>query len=98
MSAQYDNSNRGALFKAREKKGENSPDYTGKLNVGGKDYDLSAWIKTSKAGEKYMSLSVREPLKTTFRPRGYSKDNNPEARQPPAFNDELPDFDSSVPF
>jgi uncharacterized protein (DUF736 family) len=55
----YDNTNRGALFKNKDKESDNHPDYNGKVNVGGKDYFLSAWIKTSKKGEKFMSLSVK---------------------------------------
>ena len=56
---QFDNTNSGALFKA-EKKSDNHPDYTGSLNVGGKDYFISSWLKTSKSGTKFMSLSVTE--------------------------------------
>lgn len=54
----YDNTNRGALFKA-EKSEESYPDYTGSINVGGTEYWLSAWIKVSKKGSKFMSLSVK---------------------------------------
>jgi len=56
---QYDNTNRGALFKNKDKEKDEHPDYTGKLNVLGKDYWLAAWIKESKGGMKYMSLSVK---------------------------------------
>ncbi len=74
MSAQYDNSNRGALFRVDEKRSENGPDFTGKLNVAGKDWELSAWERVSKAGKPYLSVSVRKPLKGTFQPRGYSRE------------------------
>jgi len=57
----YDNTNRGALFKA-EKKSEKHPDYTGKINIGGNDHYLSAWIKESKAGNKFMSLSLGDAV------------------------------------
>jgi uncharacterized protein (DUF736 family) len=56
---QYDNTNRGALFKNDDKESDNHPDYKGNINVGGKEFYLSAWIKESKAGKKYMSLSVQ---------------------------------------
>jgi uncharacterized protein (DUF736 family) len=55
----YDNTNRGSLFKNGKKETDKHPDYNGKVNVGGEDFYLSAWIKESKAGEKYMSLSVK---------------------------------------
>lgn len=56
---EFDDTNRGALF--RNDKGDNPkrPDYTGEINVEGTDYRLSAWLRESKAGKKYMSLSVQ---------------------------------------
>jgi len=65
---EFDNTNSGALFKA-EKKSEKHPDYTGSLNVGGVDYFISSWLKTSKSGTKFMSLSVTEKgAKTDSKP------------------------------
>ena len=55
----YDNTNRGSLFKNDKKETDKHPDYKGKINVGGTDYWLSAWIKEGKSG-KFMSLSVSE--------------------------------------
>lgn len=58
----YDNTDRGVLFKnARWTEGSNLPSYTGTLNVKGHDYEISAWIKTSAKGVKFMSLSIKEP-------------------------------------
>ena len=54
----YDNTNTGALFK-NEKKSDKHPDYRGSINVNGIDYWLSSWLKISKSGEKFMSLSVQ---------------------------------------
>lgn len=58
MPKEYDNSNRGVLFKNEDKKAESHPDYKGRINTNGKDYWLSAWLKVAKDGRKYMSLSV----------------------------------------
>ena len=55
----YDNTNAGALFKNDGKQG-NQPDYRGPLNVGGKDFEVSAWIKKSQAGKSFMSMSIQE--------------------------------------
>ncbi len=56
----YDNTNRGALFKNEgERKRENGPGYSGNLNVGGQEFFLDAWIKTSQNGRKFMSVSVK---------------------------------------
>jgi uncharacterized protein (DUF736 family) len=49
--------NTGALFKNDKKATENHPDYTGKAIIEGQLYNLAAWVKTSKTGTKYMSLS-----------------------------------------
>lgn len=58
MSKQYDNTDRGVLFKNDKKSHENQPDYTGNLNVQGVEFYLSAWLKTAESGRKYMSLAV----------------------------------------
>ena len=57
----FDNTNRGALFSNADKKtNEKHPDYKGKLNVGGVDFEIAGWMKTAKdTGIKYMSLSVQ---------------------------------------
>lgn len=48
----------GALFK--NDKGDNAsrPDYRGDLMIGGKTYELAAWIKEGGKG-KFMSLSAK---------------------------------------
>lgn len=57
----YDNTNKGVLFKNDKKGNEKAPDYTGKLNVGGKEWSLAGWKKESKAGTTFLSLSISEP-------------------------------------
>ena len=54
----YDNTNSGALFKNDKKATEKHPDYKGSVNADGTDYWLSAWLKTDKNGNKYMSLGL----------------------------------------
>jgi len=78
---EYDNTNRGVLFKNEEKQEANHADYTGKINVGGKDFWLNAWIKTSKKGQKFMSLSVK--------PTEQSAPKKP-AQKPDEFEDDIP--------
>lgn len=55
---EYDNTNRGVLFKNDNKQSDNHPDYKGNINFDGQDCWLSAWLKESKNGAKFMSLSV----------------------------------------
>ena len=52
---QKDNS--GALFKNEKKQSETHADYQGKVLIGGIEYYINAWVKESKAGQKYFSLS-----------------------------------------
>ena len=59
MAKTYDNTDRGALFKNHDKESDDHPDYRGQINVDGTEYWLSAWLKESKKGEKYMSLAVK---------------------------------------
>ena len=52
--------NSGSLFRNDKKLTEKQPDYNGTVKVDGKDYKLAAWIKESKSGQKYFSLSLQE--------------------------------------
>ena len=74
----YDNTNKGVLFKNLRKQSDKSPDYQGTMNVGGTEYRLAAWIKTSSKGIKFMSLALSEP--------GEAKERS--AEEP--FNDDIP--------
>lgn len=62
--ADYDDTNRGALFKNDKEGNDNRPDYKGPLNVEGKEWRVAAWLKESKAGNKYLSLSVEPPYES----------------------------------
>lgn len=59
MSKEYDDTDRGVLFRNEKKENYRHPDYTGNINVGGEEYWLSAWIKEGQKG-KFMSLSVKQ--------------------------------------
>jgi uncharacterized protein (DUF736 family) len=84
---EYDNTNRGALFRNHRKEQPNHPDHQGSLNVGGVDYWISAWVKESKKdGKKFFSLSVK-PKEVNAPPR------EPESKPAPAA-----DFDDDIPF
>ena len=55
--SEYDNNNTGALFKNDKKQSDRHPDYNGSCEVNGVEMWMSAWLKTSNGGKKYMSLS-----------------------------------------
>jgi hypothetical protein len=60
MPETFDNTNRGVLFNERDRKQtDKDRDYGGRINIGGQDYWLSAWLKTSKKGFKFLSLSAK---------------------------------------
>lgn len=51
----------GALFKNKNKRADNHPDYTGNCTVEGKKLNIAAWLKKSSGGETFMSLAFSEP-------------------------------------
>lgn len=79
----YDNTNTGALFKNDKKGNDKWPDYRGTINVDGVEFWLNAWIKKSKKGETFMSLSVK-PKEERAAPRS---EPPPPDRE---FNDDIP--------
>jgi uncharacterized protein (DUF736 family) len=82
----FDNTDRGVLFRNEKKETEKHPDMTGSLNVGGVDHYVSAWTKVSKNGNKFLSLSIK------------AKDAvaNPAIQQ--AKQAVVEDFDDDLPF
>ena len=85
---EYDNTNRGVLFRNDKKETEKHPDFTGSIDVGGVDHYLSGWIKESKQGKKFFSLSVKPKQEI-------AKQHVQKAQQ--QFNQEV-DYDDSIPF
>ena len=80
----YDNRNTGVLFRNDRKETERHPDYTGSwTDANGVEHWFSAWLKDSKSGTKFMSLSARPK-------------NDQPAPQPRDYAEEVKDDD--VPF
>jgi len=77
MRQQYDDTNRGQLYREEDKRNPNGPDYTGFLDVGGVPHRLVGWIKeSSKTGKKFLSISVepkREQNRNGARPAAPAK-------------------------
>jgi uncharacterized protein (DUF736 family) len=62
MKTEYDNTNKGVLFRdANKEEGSKKPDYTGKIDVNGKEYRLAGWLREAKTGGKFLSLAISEP-------------------------------------
>jgi hypothetical protein len=75
MTKQYDDTNRGVLFSERDRKSKDDDRYySGTINVEGREFWLSAWIKTSKkTGQKFLSLSVKRKDDTASSGSGATK-------------------------
>lgn len=66
--ADYDDTNRGVLFRNDRKESDRHPDFKGNITVKClhcgelSKLDLASWTKESqKSGEKFQSLSASEP-------------------------------------
>jgi uncharacterized protein (DUF736 family) len=81
----------GALFKVKQKRNDKAPDYNGNIDVdkelidlvqsGAEKIQLAGWLKTSKAGSKYISLRVSAP---------YEKSNNSGGQRASTNDDDVP--------
>ena len=81
----YDNTTRGTLGKNLTPKDDKSPQYTGKINIDGKEYWLSGWVNTNKDdGSKFFSLRVNP------------KEDKPKPQAKP--KEDFSDIDSDIPF
>jgi hypothetical protein len=70
--------NTGALFRNMEKAKETDRDYSGSINIGGtSEFWLSGYLKVSKAGTKYLSLSAKP------------KEESASSKPKPDFDDEI---------
>lgn len=96
MSGYENKPGSGKLFK-REKRSRNSPDWGGPFyeSIGGVlvEREISAWENTSKKGDKYFSVSVKDKfVPNNGQPPAERRDDFP----PPikdadkAFDDEIP--------
>jgi len=62
MATEYDNTNRGSIWKNHKRETDKHPHLTGTLNVEGKEFWVSAWVKDKNANPKApeLTLSIRE--------------------------------------
>lgn len=59
----YDNTNSGMMARNENRKTDKHPEFSGSINVEGRDYWLSAWVNEGKAGgkmegKKYFSIKL----------------------------------------
>src|SRR5262249_15010448 len=67
----------GSLFKNSDKAGDNDRDYGGSLTLDdGRELWVSGWVRTSKSGGKYLSLSVKYKVPTVDKSKPIGDDLN----------------------
>ena len=84
--AQYDNTNRGAIWKNEKKETDKHPDFTGSINVDGHDYWLSGWRRPEGASSKAPAMKFQIKRKD-------GKPQQAETRQ-----STRADMDDEIPF
>lgn len=94
--SQYDNTNRGSIWRNERKEKDTHPDFTGTINVDGVEYFCDAWKRRPDASERAPALtfSVKRKDKQPGKGRTDSQ-RSVDAQRPAAQQD---DFDSDVPF
>jgi|TARA_R110002012_G_C11377062_1_gene582798 hypothetical protein len=85
MPPEYDNTNRGSIWKNPKRESDRHPHLTGTANVDGTEYWISAWAKDKGGNPKAPELTF------SFK----AKDNQPVTETPPtadthADDDDLP--------
>lgn len=92
---EYDNTNRGVLFVNDRKEKDTHPDRKGTINIEGREFWLSGWIKENDRG-KFLSLSV------TPKDEGGNRQQGQQPGQRPAPYTGKPDVDTGddddIPF
>jgi hypothetical protein len=82
----FDDRNRGSIWKNEKKESEKHPDFTGSLNVDGKDYWVSAWKRKPDASERAPALSFSVKPKDGTAP----KQDEPRRSVKDEMNDDIP--------
>ena len=77
----FDPTNSGALFRAKEKRSDKSPDYTGSINVDGKEFFVSGWKKISRANEWFLSIKLT-PKDQNRQPAPAARNRNGDYDEP----------------
>lgn len=64
--------NTGSIWANDKKQSDNHPDRTGSALIGGREYWLKGWLKKTKDGKSYLSLS--------FKPKDHASKPAPKSR------------------
>lgn len=93
----YDNTNSGVLFRNDRKDSDAHPDYTGKIDINGQQFWLSAWLneqlKGENAGRKYFSIKARPVEDNSNRSAGQMAQPQTQTAPP-----QTQTYDDDIPF
>lgn len=93
---EYDNTNRGSIWRNEKREKDTHPDFTGSLNVNGVEYWVSAWKRKEGAAAKAPALSFSVKPKEDQPQQSISQRAMPKGPAGHArINDDL---DDSIPF
>ncbi len=53
---QYNNQNKGVIFKNDKKGNEKAPDYKGTIDIEGKEYEIALWVREGKNGKFFSTI------------------------------------------
>lgn len=100
----YDNENRGSIWGNKRKTKDSHPDFTGTMNVEGREYFVDGWKRKEGANPNAPSMTFRVKPKDAA-PEGHpDRFQTPVNRQRPTGYPEKPrqvreeDLDSEIPF
>lgn len=84
----YDNTNKIAIFRNDKRGNDKAPDYRGTLNVDGKEFKVSLWLREKKdgSGMKYMQGSVQPAVQGDLRAGDTPRASTPQPAQQNAAN------------
>jgi hypothetical protein len=105
----YDNTNSGILRANKRRDKDTHPTHQGSINIDGKEYWLSAWVNTGKAGskldgERYFSIKAKPKDEPQKQASGMWPATGPNSGQGTAADNlkrnppPSEDFDDDIPF
>ena len=91
----YDNTNSGMMARNENRKTDKHPEFSGSINVEGRDYWLSAWVNEGKPGgkmegKKYFSIKLNPKESRS------SMGAAPARMDRPSYSSD--NFDDDIPF
>jgi hypothetical protein len=86
---EYDNTNRGQIWKNEDRKSDTHPQFKGSMNIEGVEYWVSAWTRKPDANPKAPALTF------SFKKKEDKQDDQIHKTDPVSAVDE---FDDKIPF